>query len=233
MVIKTRKGIIIFDAMGVVFPFPEGDDVAHGLFAFLEDKGHAFPREKQLHWEKTKGYNQATRGLLSSIEALRFLIPSAEDDELLQLEKEYLASRYFHLDNDFVQTIGSLNTEFLTVMLSNDIPAWSLSLRKRFELDRYFDLFITSGIGNQARKPEKEIYRQLLVAVNSMGYKDKQIFFIDDSLKNLEAVRELNFITIYKILKSNDLVDFMPDYKIMRLSEVPGIVKSTNDSKWG
>ena len=221
------KNILVFDAMGVVYPFPEGDDVTYGILKFLKEKGYDFSNEMRKNWEKKRGYNQATRGMISSIHALQLLIPSTSDEKLRELEEEYLTSDFFKLDGELLQVIESVKKDFLIGMLSNDIPDWSIRLRKRFNLERYFDFFVISGIGNTARKPEKEIYKQLLDVV-SIEHKANLIYFIDDSLKNLKVAKEFNFITIYKILKSNDNIDYIPDHKIKKLMELENLFTSIN-----
>lgn len=224
-----KKSLIIFDAMGVIYPFPEGNDVEYGIFAFLENKGYEFTNKQKNHWDKEKGYNQATRGQMSSTEALKILLPSKNNQEIQKLEKEYLSSAFFCLAEDFISTVQILKNEFLIAMLSNDIPNWSLDLRKRFDIEKYFDLFIISGDGNPFRKPEKEIYEYLLKQIKETGMEVDQIFFIDDSLKNLRTASLFKIKTIYKILKSNDSVDYTPDYKVNRLSELLKILPGTEN----
>jgi len=211
------KPLIIFDAMGVIFPFPEGDDIQYGLFAFLQNKGHEFSSKQKKSWEKNF-YQKATRGQISSIEALEKLLPSHNAKELEKLETEYLSSDFFKLDQNLIPVIQKLKNNFFTAILSNDIPAWSRTLRKRFDLEQYFDFAVISGDANMFRKPEKGIYEYLFRKIKQTELDIKEIYFIDDSLGNLKTAHSFGIHTIYKILKSNDSVDYEPNYRINNLT---------------
>ena len=51
-----------------------------------------------------------------------------------------------------------------------------------------------------------------------------QIYYVDDSLKNLEPAKAFGWKTVYKIIKSKDEHSFTPDYRIGQLSELLPIV---------
>ena len=213
-----KQSLVIFDVMGIIFPFPEGDDIKNGLFPFLENKGYEFSFEQKNHWEKIF-YNQASRGKISSIDALEKILPSENKSNLERIEKEYLSSDFFKLDPDLIPIMQKLKNNFFTAILSNDIPNWSHTLRKRFDLKQYFDFAVISGDANMCRKTEKGIYGYLFRKIKQKKLNIEKIYFIDDSLGNLKTAHSFGIHTIYKILKSNDSIDYEPDYQIHNLTE--------------
>src|SRR3989338_6257995 len=124
---NLRKDLIIFDAMGVLFHFPEGDDVKYGLIPFLEKKGFVDTSQTDNLY---KLYEQGTRGEMSSIDFLHKILPERIDAELI--EEEYLTSDKFSLTDNFVPIIERLKEKFILGIISNDFGRWNKKLRQRF-----------------------------------------------------------------------------------------------------
>ena len=73
------------------------------------------------------------------------------------------------------------------MLLSNDVPRWSIKFRRLFEIEVAIDPWIISGdVGH--RKPSPVIYQRLLAALRVPAHK---VVFVDDRFKNLEAAQGL------------------------------------------
>jgi HAD superfamily hydrolase (TIGR01509 family) len=211
-----QKDLLVFDVMGVIFPFPEGDDIKYGLLHFFKHKGVVLSKKEQYRLE-IELYRAATRGKISSIQYLQEFLP--KDITPQSFEEEYLHSPLFVLDSNLFPTLKALQEKFSIGILSNDIGNWNTTLRKRFSLDQYFDVIVISSDA-KARKPDKKIYQYLLDQVNIKGLRPKNIYFVDDSLKNLKSANEMGITTIYRILRTNDKEKYKPDFEINTLNEL-------------
>lgn len=211
-----RRDVVIFDAMGVLFHFPEGDDIKYGLWPFLEGKGMSFSSKEKESYEK-EFYRKGTLGEISSLEFLQTIIPMGIDVQ--SLEDEYLASDKFKITDNLLTVLEKLRKKYILGVLSNDFAKWNKSLRKRFNIDNYFDLVVISDEA-KGRKPDNKIYESLLSRLVDVKVNPKKIYFIDDSLKNLHTGSSFGFITIYKKLKSNDIHPYKPDHVINNLNQL-------------
>lgn len=71
--------------------------------------------------------------------------------------------------------------------LSNDVPSWSIKLRRLFDIEVAIDPWIISGdVGH--RKPSPAIYQRLLATLRLPAHK---VVFVDDRLKNVDAAQRL------------------------------------------
>ena len=71
--------------------------------------------------------------------------------------------------------------------MSNDVSEWSLYLRNKFGLDKFFDEIVISGdVG--MKKPFSDIYEYILKQLNQSAH---ECFFIDDRPGNLIPAAEL------------------------------------------
>lgn len=213
---KYQHDLVIFDAMGVLFHFPEGDDIKYGLWPFLERKGITFSSEEKERFEK-EFYRRGTLGELSSIELLKNIIPNNFD--IQSLETEYLASDKFKITDNLLTVLEKLRKKYILGVLSNDFAKWNKKLRQRFDIDKYFDLVVISDEA-KGRKPDNKIYEYLLSRLNDMKVNPKKIYYVDDSLKNLQTGSDFGFITIYKKLKSHDSYHYKPDHVINKLNQL-------------
>ncbi len=69
------------------------------------------------------------------------------------------------------------------ILLSNDVSRWSAKLRRRFDLDRWFDACLISGdLG--VRKPDPAAFAALTAAA---GTSPGEILFVDDKADNVAA----------------------------------------------
>ena len=213
---NPHRDLVIFDAMGVIYHFPEGDDVKYGLWPFLEREGITFTSEEKERYE-TEFYRKGTLGELSSLEFFKNIIP--KNYNIQSLEDEYLASEKFILTANLKTVLEKLRKKYVLGVLSIDFAKWNKKLRRRFDIDKYFDLVVISDEA-KGRKPDKKIYEYLLSRINEMGLSPKKIYYLDDSLKNLQAGSKFGFITIYKKLKSNDNHPYEPNHVISNLNQL-------------
>ena len=176
------KKLIVFDAMGVIYK--TGDDVKHLLYPFLKELA------PELDFERVNSlYIKLSLGEITSKDFFSSLGFGAQYPEI---EKRYLDSR-LELDEGFMTAAEMLKEKYDMAMLSNDASEWSLYLRKKFGLDKYFVYTVISGdVG--LRKPSPEIYRIIL---EKTGRKASECVFIDDSERNLESAGNVGLHTVW------------------------------------
>jgi HAD superfamily hydrolase (TIGR01509 family) len=164
--------------MGVIYA--EGDDGNNLLLPFIREKGGDTDFQNIV-----KSYLAASLGQISSCQFWKSvgLDPSLED--------EYLQRH--RLSDGVIEFLKAVNSRGTPVWcLSNDVSEWSVKLRLRFGLERYFQGFVISGdVGS--RKPDHAIYRCLL---DRAGIMPQDAVFIDDRLKNVASAEEMGFDTV-------------------------------------
>ena len=199
---------IVFDAMGVIFE--EGDDIINGLVPFLHRHGHGHLDPEAVH----AAYRRASLGQISPRE---FWESQGLIGEYPAIENEYLDT-CLQLDPLFGETAERLRSRYSLAVLSNDIPEWSVYLRRRHGLDRFFENAVISGeVG--IRKPAPEIYRILLDRLQAEG---KDCIFIDDRIPNLTPAAALGMIPVW-LARQDGPSDPKIPHRIRRLSELPGL----------
>lgn len=107
------------------------------------------------------------------------------------VEEDYLASHSLnHGLRSFLRFARGSDIELWC--LSNDVSRWSLRLRQKFGLERYFSIFVISGdIG--IRKPNEGAYLEL---IQRAGTAPENILFVDDRRKNVLAARAVGLRSI-------------------------------------
>lgn len=163
--------------MGVIYV--SGDDVADLLIPFVHEHGGTVDAA-----EIDALYHEASIGQLSANDFWKRVGVSAD------LEDDYLAR--FTMTDDLPQLLEGATPRFAHVYcLSNDVPAWSAKLRRRFGLEPYFSgWFISGELG--MRKPDPAIFEHVLAEVAA---EPADVTFVDDRLKNLNAAAALGIQT--------------------------------------
>lgn len=165
--------------MGVIYSV--GDDVGEILCPFIADKGGTCDIE-----QVNSVYRAASLGQISAKEFWEAVSvnPAFED--------EYLARHC--LTQGLMSLLEIFNVHgYQLWCLSNDVSEWSLKLRNRFELDRFFHGFVISGdVG--VRKPDRAIFDCLL---RKTAAKPDEIVLVDDRLSNLDAAARLGLQTVF------------------------------------
>ena len=187
------KKWIFFDVMGVLFIV--GDDTNDLLVPFVKKYNKQISSEEIIN-----EYMQASLGMISS---KQFWKNVGLGEFYPSIETEYLESQ-LNLDENCIEVLKKLNKKYNLGIIYNDVSEWSVFLRKKYNLDKYFKLSIISG-DVKLRKPNKEIYE--LIKNHNIRYAD--CIFIDDRIKNLIPANELGFTTVHfnreDIHSSNEL----------------------------
>lgn len=198
---------LILDAMGVVFI--NEDDIEELLIPFLRK------RFSYLDVEKLRDlyYNQVSLGKISSKEFFKTLnIPN--------IEEEYL-DECLQIDPTFISVAEVLSGQYVLSMFSNDVSEWSLYLRRKFQLNKFFSKYIVSGDFG-LRKPDPKFYVKLLEEIDARG---EQCIFVDNSLKNLEPASKLGITTIH-FKRSESDCKYKPDFMVRNFVELKELLLS-------
>ncbi len=187
-----KKRLIIFDCFGVIF----------GEIAPVFFRSH-FPPETAAEL-KDKFFIPADKGLVSYDELFENMA------EELKLDKSYLLSQWeslVRLDEGMVAAIKKLRKNSAIALLSNAPEGF---VEKLFEQHGLYPLFDRVCISSAVKlaKPDLEIYEHCL---NMFEEKFDEIFFVDDTAKNLIGIEKLGITPIHftsmedmmKILEKN------------------------------
>ncbi len=201
---------IVFDVMGVIFG--DGDDVKNLLIPFIHQRK---PEANAEFLHAT--YRLASLGLISSFE---FWKRAGLEEEYPAVETKYLDT-CLKMNPQFLEVAGPLGSRFRLAILSNDVKEWSAYVRRKFGLDRLFQVAVISGeVG--VRKPAAEIYRILL---DRLQAKAEDCIFIDDRLPNLLISKTLGIIPVW-LAKENPPPDPEIPQRIQNLSELPDLIEN-------
>jgi putative hydrolase of the HAD superfamily len=164
--------------MGVIYA--EADDGPNLLYPFIVEHGGCSDIQ-----EIIRLYSAASLGRMSSAEFWRAagIDPALEDEYLLR----------HRLSEGLIEFLDEAQSRGAVLWcLSNDISEWSMKLRSRFGLERYFKGFVISGDAG-VRKPEPGIYFCML---DQAGFRPCEAVFVDDRLRNIRAAAALGFSAI-------------------------------------
>lgn len=167
------KRCVVLDAMGVIFE--AADDVEELLVPFVAEHGGNIE-----NGTVQSAYLQASLGNIGPDEFWTTVGLSPD------LEDAYLNKHRLNPDvPGFLE--AATGQGILIWCLSNDVGRWSVKLRDRFELNRYFSGAVISG-DIRIRKPDKGIYRRL---VEASGFQPGEMVFFDDRDKNISAAQRM------------------------------------------
>ena len=174
-----RPKCLFIDAMGVLYA--SGDDVGDLLIPFSREKGSTVSGGDILRL-----YVDCSLGKFNSTELWKRLGFDRNWDA------EYI--QRYSLNPGVPETLAALKIQgYRLFCLSNDVLEWSLLLRKKFSLEKYFDGWIVSGEAG-VRKPDPAVYD---LALKKAGYAPEDCLLIDDRVENLKIAGEKRF----KVLK--------------------------------
>jgi putative hydrolase of the HAD superfamily len=175
------KPLVVLDAMGVIYAAQ--DDVAELLIPHARSFGCTLSNR-----EIEDLYLDCSLGKFSSLTLWQSL--GARGD-LRTLEDDYLnGHRLSEGLTDFLDAMDDRNLQ--VACLSNDVAEWSLSLRRRFNLNQRLTHWTISGdVG--ARKPDPAIYQHLL---NATGREPQDCIFVDDRVRNVDIAKEMSCETV-------------------------------------
>jgi HAD superfamily hydrolase (TIGR01509 family) len=170
--------MLALDAMGVIYA--EANDGPNLLYPFIVAKGGC-PDVREV----LRLYSAASLGEISSGEFWRSVgVDPALEDEYLR------GHRLSDGLTGFLEEMRSHGVELWC--LSNDVSEWSIKLRRRFELERYFRGFVISG-DTGTRKPDPAIYVSLLESARCLP---ENAVFVDDRLRNVASAAALGIFSV-------------------------------------
>ena len=203
----TKKWVI-FDVMGVIFEV--GDDTNDLLVPYIKKLNNSISSE-----QINELYIDASLGEITSStfwERLGFknIYPEVEINYLDQC---------LTLDKEFTVIAEELKGKYNLALLSNDVSEWSLYLRQKHNLNKFFQETVISGdVG--FRKPSDEIYNILLERIECNA---NDSVFIDDRHKNLVPAMKLGMKGI-KFNRKKIAVDGYKGFEIESFVQLPSIL---------
>ena len=121
-----------------------------------------------------------------------FSLKENEKINPVALSNAYLAS--YEIYPEVFETIQKLKTKYRVALLSNLTPEMRDHVRAKHETAKYFDPEIYScDVKVESMKPDLKPYQFILEKIN---LKAEDCLFIDNSVKNIKAAKDLGFQTI-------------------------------------
>ena len=168
---------IIFDMHGVIMKDPRAN--------FMPFINETFPHKTEE--DVVPLWTEAGFGRFTSLE---LLMKVGFQGDVREIEKRYLDT--LEIDEGFISCVECLRSAYRFALLSNDTSEWSLYIRNKFDLDRFFDAVVISGdVG--LMKPDHAIYRLML---DKLRQPADECVFIDDRVRNLYSAAEVGIETI-------------------------------------
>lgn len=187
-----------------------------------ESKGYFIPYsyehiEKRHHDSLTKAFfeeglfTKAQNGELGSDEFLS-LLGYSNPTETMQ---DYLRN-FLTFDKDFLWFAENNYKQYNFVLLSNDVVEWSKYIFKLYGLNKYFKESIISG-DIHMRKPDSQIF---YYAIKHMQCNPHECFFVDNSVKNLNAAQKSAGINTILFNRDNEVYSGNTVYNFKELNEI-------------
>jgi len=189
---------VIFDWGGVMEELPNEDDVA----AWERRLALAPGSLPEILWGKT--WRRLAVGSISDEDYVRDVgkrlrLPGpAETLDFLQAF--YTSDRF----NSAVMGVArALRDRYDVAVLSNAFPAQESTIRDQYGIDvlAEFDVYVNSALVGLS-KPDPRIYH---LTLDRLGVEPQQAVFLDDSLRNVDAARELGIHAIQFVTPETSL----------------------------
>ncbi|MCL5957767.1 MAG: HAD-IA family hydrolase [Chloroflexi bacterium] len=199
---------VVFDVMGVIFEV--GDDTNDLLVPFVQRLNPTISTStiREL-------YLRTSLGELSSEE---FWTQLGFAGSYPEIEYQYLDTS-FSLDGDFFDTTDGLRAKYNLAILSNDVYEWASFLRRKYDIDRFFEHVVVSGEAKY-RKPDLRVFEVLLGKLKTSA---ANCVLIDDKLDNLRSAKALSFKTVL-LNRQGKTNSPDADFEIVRLADLPDAV---------
>lgn len=202
---------IAFDGWGVIYR--ERDDVEDLLTPFVQE--HIPSRTYEYIRDV---YVQASVG---EITAAEFWTRIGLGDQYPQIQEELLNAHYI-FDEQFIPAAEGLQNRYSLGLLSNDLSEWSLGLRRRYHIERFFQIVVVSDEA-RSRKPDREIYEMFL---RRAGCAPHDCLFIDDRLRNLRGAAEVGMRTCWFDRTGAADADFQADARVTSFLDLPAVLET-------
>lgn len=168
---------IVLDMYGVIAKQTGDDFVPYVQQTFPDLK----PEEIYTPWFK------ADIGELTSLEVWEAI---GFQGDLEKIEQEYLDT--IELNDGFLDFIKVVSKDYKLAIISNDSSRWSEYLRKKFDINQYFDVISISG-DLKMQKPDERIYR---LTIEQLGVNAEDCVYVDDCETNLVAAEKVGMKAI-------------------------------------
>lgn len=130
---------------------------------------------------------KADVGELTSLEVWKSL---GFRGDLEKIEKEYLDG--IEINDGFLDFASSISKYYKMAIISNDSSRWSKYLRRKYDINKYFDVISISG-DLKIQKPDERIFQ---LTIEQLGCKPEDCLYIDDREGNLEAASKVGMNTV-------------------------------------
>lgn len=178
-----NKTTLILDMYGVILKERTGNFVPY-VYEHFDNSEHE--RLNKLFNEE-RLFAKAGYGKLTSNEFLSLL--GFKNPEFHM--KNYIEN-YLSVDKEFYIFAERAYKRFDLVLLSTDVSEWNEYIMKHYSLDKYFkDKIVSGNVG--IRKPDPKIYE---LTLNKIGKSAEECLFIDDSIPNITAAKELGINSV-------------------------------------
>lgn len=161
---------IILDMYGVILKEP-----GESFYTYVQQ---TFPELSES--EIYSCWDLADLGAISSLELFKRL---GYQGDLEEIQRNYLET--IEIDEAFSAFAEKAKKKFKLALLSNDSSEWSAYLRRKFDIDHFFDVLAVSG-DLKIKKPDERIFRY---TVEKLGCVPSDCIYVDDRRRNLEAAR--------------------------------------------
>jgi len=106
-------------------------------------------------------------------------------------------------------------------IISNSDMYLTRCILKKFSLDKFFDVVVTSSM-SKAYKPSLKLFKLGLL---KLGLPADQVVFVGNSDKDIEGAKAVGTITVLLKTKETSKLHALPDFIISNLDEVSQLVK--------
>lgn len=206
---------LVIDMYGVILKEPKGNFIPY-TFSHFDKSEHERLRRQ---FEEERLFTKAGYGDISSYEFLSLL--GYQDTEFHM--RDYIEN-HLSFDSSFIDFAEKYYQTYDFVLLSTDVSEWSAYITKYFGLDKYFKHKIVSG-DVHCRKPDPKIYELTLQQANK---KANECLFIDDSINNLLAAKEMGIGSI--LFDRYDKQDY--DKKVLSFQELDALMESLDNENY-
>jgi putative hydrolase of the HAD superfamily len=157
-----------------------------------ESKGNFIPyvRERFPNTDKVRFFEMFTKSQLGELSSDDFMTTLGFADP--QAAKRDYIENHLTLDEGFIPFAEQHQEKYRFALLSNDVLAWSETIRAYYGVGRYFgDVILSANTG--VRKPDRKIFE---IAIERLGVEPADCIFVDNSVKNLLSARSVGMGTV-------------------------------------
>jgi len=180
---------VIFDWGGVMEELPNEADVAAWERRLATASG-ALP---EILWGET--WQRLAVGAISDEDYVRHVTDQLglpDSEAALDFLQAFYTSDRFHYD--VMDAARALRERYKVAVLSNAFPAQVDTIREQYGIDVHveFDVYVNSAMVGMS-KPDPRIYE---LTLERLGVAPSRVVFLDDTLRNVDAARELGLHAI-------------------------------------